>query len=130
MKYTFPAFITKEDNACLVTFPDLEDTFTDGCTMDEALQYAEDALNLMLWTKEEDNIDIPHPTAIENLQIPPNAVLVLVKADTLAYKRMHDTKVIRKNVSIPHWLDQLARNKNINFSNLLQKALIQELGIK
>ena len=30
----------------------------------------------------------------------------------------------------PNWLNQMIQNKNINLSNLLQKALIQELGIK
>ena len=49
MKYTFPAFITKEEDGYVVTFPDVSGVNTDGDTVEEALEYAEDALNLMLW---------------------------------------------------------------------------------
>lgn len=130
MKYTFPAFITKEEDGYVVTFPDVRGVNTDGDTIEEALEYAEDALNLMLWAKEEEGKEIPKASLIETLVIPPHTSIALVKADTLAYKRLHDNKAVRKNVSIPNWLNQMIQNKNINLSNLLQKALIQELGIK
>jgi len=65
MKYVYPALFVKEDESIIVTFPDLEDTFTDGATMQEAFENAEDVLNLMLWNREEEKDDIPMPSSPE-----------------------------------------------------------------
>ena len=48
----------------------------------------------------------------------------------LSDRKLHDTKSVRKNVTIPSWLNSLAVSKNINFSNLLQNALMNELRIE
>ena len=130
MKYKFPALITREDDGFFVEFPDLDDTFTQGDTWEEAFENAEDVLNLMLWNREENNIPIPDPSSIDRITVPANATLALLKADTLEYRKSHDTKSVRKNVTIPSWLNTLAISKNINFSNLLQNALMNELGIE
>ena len=108
----------------------MEDAFTQGDTWEEAFENAEDVLNLMLWNREENNIPIPQPSLIDEIDVPTNATIALFKADTLEYRKLHDTRSVRKNVTIPSWLNTLAINKNINFSNLLQNALMNELGIE
>ena len=70
MKYVYPALFVKEDESIIVTFPDLEDTFTDGTTMEEAFENAEDVLNLMLWNREEEKDDIPMPSSPEQITVP------------------------------------------------------------
>ena len=130
MKYKYPALIIKEDDGFVVEFPDLEDAFTQGDTWEEAFENAEDVLNLMLWNREEKNLPIPEPASLDAIEVPANATIALIKADTIEYRRLHDTKSVRKNVSIPSWLNTLAINKNINFSNLLQNALMHELRIE
>ena len=130
MKYKYPALIIKEDDGFVVEFPDLEDVFTQGDTWEEAFENAEDVLNLMLWNREEKKIPIPKPASLETIEVPENATIALIKADTIEYRKLHDTKSVRKNVSIPSWLNTLAINKNINFSNLLQNALMHELRIE
>jgi predicted RNase H-like HicB family nuclease len=130
MKYKYPALIIKEDDGFVVEFPDLEDVFTQGDTWEEAFENAEDVLNLMLWNREEKNIPIPKPASLDAIEVPENATIALIKADTIEYRKLHDTKSVRKNVSIPSWLNTLAINKNINFSNLLQNALMRELRIE
>ena len=82
MKYKFPALIVKEEDGFLVEFPDLEDAFTQGDTWEEAFENAEDVLNLMLWNREENNIPIPHPSSIDEIDVPANATIALFKADT------------------------------------------------
>ncbi|MBO6264663.1 MAG: type II toxin-antitoxin system HicB family antitoxin [Acidaminococcaceae bacterium] len=129
MKYIYPALIIKEKDGFIVKFPDLDDVFTDGNTLEEAYKNAEDVLNLMLWDMEEDNSVIPKPSSIDDIKVPENSTVALVKADTLEYRKANDTKSVRKNVSIPSWLNTLATSKNINFSNLLQNALMHELGV-
>ena len=130
MKYKFPALIIKEGDGFVVEFPDLEDAFTQGDTWEEAYDNAEDVLSLMLWNREEKNIPIPKPSSVDEINVPENATVALVKADTLEYRKLHDTRSVRKNVTIPSWLNSLAISKNINFSNLLQNALMNELGIE
>ena len=129
MKYVYPALFVKEDESIIVTFPDLEDTFTDGATMQEAFENAEDVLNLMLWNREEEKDDIPMPSSPEQITVPQEATLAMIKADTLAYRKLHDQKIIRRSITIPSWLDTLARERNINFSQLMQNAIRRECGI-
>lgn len=134
MKYKFPALLIEEDNGYFVEFPDLDDVFTQGKTPAEAIENAEDVLNLMLWDKEENNEKIPEPSNLDlnKIQSDKNrkAILAIIQADTLEYRKRHDNKTVRKNVSIPSWLNQLAIKKNINFSNMLQNALKHELKIE
>ena len=129
MKYVYPALFVVEDDGIIVTFPDLDDTFTDGATMQEAFENAEDVLNLMLWNREEEKEVIPPPSSPEQVSVPQGTTLAMIKADTLAYRKLHDTKTIRRSITIPSWLDTLARERNINFSQLMQNAIRRECGI-
>ena len=129
MKYVYPAILTQEDDGIIVSFPDVEGARTDGATMEEALENADDVLNLMLLTMEEKHMDTKPPTPIASLDVPKGSMVALVRADTLAYSKKVDTRAIRKSVSIPAWMDSLAREHNLNFSNVLQNAICRELNI-
>ena len=129
MKYVYPAILTQEDDVIIVSFPDVEGARTDGATMEEALENAEDVLNLMLLTMEEKHMDIKPPTPIASLDVPKGSTVALVRADTRAYSKKVDTRAVRKSVSIPAWMDSLAREHNLNFSNVLQNAICRELNI-
>lgn len=129
MKYVYPAILTQEDDGIIVSFPDVEGARTDGATMEEALENAEDVLNLMLLTMEEKHMDIKPPTPITSLDVPKGSTVALVRADTRAYSKKVDTRAVRKSVSIPAWMDSLAREHNLNFSNVLQNAICRELNI-
>lgn len=129
MKYVYPAILTQEDDGIIVSFPDVEGARTDGATMEEALENADDVLNLMLLTMEEKHMNIKPPTPIVSLDVPKGSTVALVRADTLAYSKKVDTRAVRKSVSIPAWMDSLAREHNLNFSNVLQNAICRELNI-
>lgn len=107
MKYKYPALIIKEDDGFVVEFPNLEDTFTAGDTKEEAYENAEDVLNLMLWNREEKDIPIPEASSIDEIEIPENATVAFIRADTIEYRKMNDTKSVRKNLSTPSWLNTL-----------------------
>jgi predicted RNase H-like HicB family nuclease len=130
MKYVYPAVFTPEDGCYIVKFPDLENCYTDGENITEALINAEDVLNLMLWHMEEKSEAIPAPSNPKKIPCSETSFVSLVAADTLKYRKLHDTKSVKKTLSIPRWLDAMARNKNINFSKALQNALIAELDIE
>ena len=129
MKYIYPAIFTEEKDGVLVDFPDLPNCYTDGATIEEAFENAEDALALALWHLEEEGADIPVPSAPAALTVPKSASVALVRADTLPVRQMNDTRTVRKNVILPSWMDTLARERNINFSKLLQNAIRKECGI-
>lgn len=129
MKYVYPAIITPENDGFLVYFPDIDGTHTDGTTIEEALDNAEDVLNLMLMTMEDEGMEIKKPTAITDLKMPAGSTVSLVRADTLAYRRKVDTRAVRKSVSVPAWMDSLVKINNINLSNLLQNAIRKELNL-
>ena len=94
MKYVFPAVFvySSDDKAYLVDFPDTADYFgchTDGADLYEALDYAEDALNLMLLDAEESGDPIPKASSIKDIiaKAPEGAIVTLIKADTEAYAK-------------------------------------------
>lgn len=130
MKYLYPAiFHPEEEGGYSVFFPDIEGCFTQGESLEEAVDMAEDALNLVLWDMEERKETIPAPSTVKNIKLERDEWVVFVKADTLAYRKLHDTKAVKKTLSIPAWLNTLAQEHNVNFSNVLQNALMKELNI-
>lgn len=131
MKYNFPAvFHAEPEGGYSIFFPDIEGCYSQGETIQECCEMAEDALNLILWDMEESKTPISAPTPIKQIQEQyPDDIVTLVKADTLAYRRLYDTKAVKKTLSIPRWLDTLAQEHGINFSNILQQALMKELDV-
>ena len=130
MKYVYPAlFHLEDDGIFFISFPDLDGCFTQGTSIAEGMDMAADALNLMLWHMEEEHMTIPAPSPLHEIQAENGDFVTLIGADTLAYRKQHDTKAVRKNLSIPRWLDTLATERNVNFSNILQNALMRELGV-
>ncbi|MCD8025388.1 MAG: type II toxin-antitoxin system HicB family antitoxin [Clostridiales bacterium] len=128
-KYVYPAVFTKEDNGYSVRFPDIDGCYTQGETVDEAMKMAQDVLTLMLYDCEEDNREIKSPSNIRDLQLADNEFSSLICADTLEYRRYFDNKSVKKNCTIPTWLNTLSERENINFSAVLQEALIKKLDI-
>ena len=131
MKYAYPAVFTyeKSEGVYYVNFPDIENCFTDGRSVAEALEMGEDALTLMLCQMEDDGIGLPEPTDIKKISLGENETATLVFADTDEYRRENDTRAVKKTLSIPRWLDVMAVRKGVNFSAVLQKALKEELGV-
>lgn len=131
MKYVYPAIFTfdKEDKVYYVRFPDIENCFTDGKTLAEALEMGEDALTLMLCQMEDDKASIPVPSNCSTIKPKSNETVSLVFADTTEYRRQNDSKAVKKTLTIPNWLNIMAERKGVNFSAVLQKALKEELGV-
>lgn len=129
MKYVYPAIFTKEETGYSVSFPDIEGCVTCGDDLVDAMDMAQDALNLMLWDIEEDGDPVNAPSAIESLSLEPGQFASLVCADTDEYRRKMDNRAVKKTLTIPSWLNSQAERANINFSQLLQSALKQELHI-
>ena len=53
----------------------------------------------------------------------------LVDIDFQEYRRRADNKTVRRNVTLPNWLNQEAEKAHINVSRVLQDALMMKLGV-
>jgi predicted RNase H-like HicB family nuclease len=129
-KYVYPAIFTKEaEGGYSVSFPDVKGCYTQGETLTEALEMAEDALGLMLCTYEDKKIEIAVPTDIHDIHVESDQTVSLVLCDTVKIRKEIDNRAVKKTLSIPQWLNTMAEERNINFSQILQKALKAELNI-
>lgn len=129
-RYSYPCIITldKEDGIYYVNFPDLEDCFTDGDTLEEALYNAQDVLGLVLYSKEENGIEI-NPPKNDFIATKENQALSYVSVWMPLVRDEIENKSIKKTITIPKWLNDLAEDKGVNFSRLLQVSLKKYLGV-
>lgn len=128
-KYVYPAIFLEEEGGYSVTFPDIENCFTCADTMHDAIMMAEDALNLMLCQIEDDGVTPNPPTDIKDITVDEKSVVSLIAADTIEYRKVIDCKAVKKTLTIPNWLNIMSEKANLNFSQVLQEALMQKLDI-
>ena len=130
MKYAYPAIIRSDDDVYSVFFPDIGRGGTTGKDIPEALYMAGDWLTGTLYDLENDNEDPPKPSKTYELATEPGDFVTLVFADTIEYRKKYDSKSINKTLTIPNWLNSLAEEADINFSQTLQRALKNELKLQ
>lgn len=131
MKAIYTMLLQPDDEAgYIVTVPDVDGCITSGETFGEAVAMGKDALCGCLLTYEDRGIEIRRPRAVDEIEREADEIPVCVEIDTVEYRRMTDTKAVRKNVSMPAWLASLAEARNLNLSQVLQAALRKELGVE
>lgn len=128
MVYMYSAIFTTEDSQVFAKIPDLQGCVTSGHSLDEAIDLITDAASVWLVSAEEDGDVIPAASAQSDLGIPEGAVVSLIRVDTIAYRAATDTKAVRKNVSLPAWMANLADKRGINCSQVLQDGLLAKLS--
>ncbi len=123
---TYPAIFTHEDNQYWVEFVDLKGCFSDGKTLAEAMENAKEAMGLFL----EDLEEYPKCTTdIKNIKLEDNQIISFVTINLEEHRKKYENKSVKKTLSIPAWLNTIAEKENVNFSQLLQKALIDTLNV-
>ncbi len=127
-KLFYPALFHKaEEGGFWVSFPDIPECLTQGDDMTQAYEMAVEALGLALTSREEEKQPFPaasDPTAITP---EPDSFLVVIEFDLLAYKKQNCSRAVKKTLSIPEWLNEAAMAMDINFSQVLQEALIAKI---
>lgn len=127
MIFTYPAIFHEENNGYWVDFPDLQGCQTFGDTINETIKLAEECLSGYILTLLENEQTPAEASNIKNLKVDKNSFSTLVTCDISQY--LNNTKAVKKTLTIPSWLNKMATNKGINFSGILQEALIKELKI-
>lgn len=98
--------------------------------MEQAYEMAVDALGLAISSREMENEPLPTASLPSDITIESDSILMVVEFDMLAYKKRNNSKAIKKTLSIPQWLNEEATALGVNFSQVLQEALMQKIGIK
>lgn len=130
MKYAFPAVISPDDNNTLaVIFPDIPNCFTCGDDLPDAIYMAQDALCLILYSMEQDGTPIPDASEPGSIQLAEGEFVSIIAVDTETYRRFYSKKAVKKTLSIPAWLNDLAEKANAPFSHILQQGLKEYLNI-
>ena len=127
-KYVYPAIFTQEESGYSIVFPDLEGCYSQGDSLGDGLEMAEDVLALTLYGYETDKREIPVPS--KSLKVKKNQFVNFVRCDTMEYRKMFNSKAVKKTLTIPEWLNEEAMALGVNFSQVLQGALLKAVGKK
>ncbi|MDE7286409.1 MAG: type II toxin-antitoxin system HicB family antitoxin [Lachnospiraceae bacterium] len=137
MKRAYPVFIAQFKQDFLVFIPDWE-IYTEGKSMLDAIAMSRDAIGLKGIDYEDDGKEMPeassYEAAVEKAKEDTEifdytqGILTMVDVDFGEYRRKHDNRMVKKNCTIPYYLNVEAEKLGINFSKLLQDALIQKIS--
>lgn len=138
MKRVYPTFLTRTNDkkdTVLVEVPDLE-IITEGYGIEDGIFMARDAIGLKVIYLEDENKPVPDPSSITNFNTSDGTfanegetILTLVDVDLTEYRKKVDNKSVRRNVTLPNWLNREAEAAHINVSNVLQEALKEKLNL-
>lgn len=128
--YSFPAVFDYDQDGISVSFPDLPGVFTCGDDEEEAYRNAKEALGLHLFGMEQDGDIIPSPSKVVQLSLDPNQAPLIVNVFMPSIRDRVQRATLKKTLTIPKWINDLAEENKINFSQVLQEALKERLDIK
>lgn len=129
MKKVYPVILTPDNEMFLVNVPDF-DILTQGTDLANALEMARDAICITAVDMQDENKTLPMPSAISSINAEGDSIVTLVDVDLDAYRRMLDNRTVKKNCTIPSWLNVKAEEAGINFSAVLREALENRLNIR
>ena len=131
-RYSYVAIFSYDDDGISIEFPDLPGCYpcADKDDTEMALKNAKEALGLHIWGMEQDEEELPEPTPITKLQLEPNQIPVLVEVFMPPVRARINSKFVKKTLSLPAWLAAQADADGVNFSQLLQNALMDYLNVK
>lgn len=128
-KMFYPAvFHRAEEGGYWITFPDIPECITEGDSMEEAYNMAVDALGLALTDRIKEKQDLPKASDVDNIK--EDGTVVVIQFDLAEYNRKHNNRAVKKTLSIPEWLNEEALAMNINFSQVLQEALLERINVQ
>ena len=124
--YIYPAVFDYADDGISVSFPDLPGCFTCGETTEEAMLNAREAMGLYLHDME-DTEDLPMPSEPLTVAKEKSQVIVIVDVFMPVIRKAIENQSVQRCITLPKWLDDLAKTKKINVSAVTKNALEKEL---
>lgn len=125
MKLVYPAVFSPclEKNGYTVTVPDLPGCVTEGDSLADAILMAEDAASGWVLDELEEGNPAPKASAPESIVLEDGDFVSLLALDMDSYAEKYGEKAVRKNLTIPAWLNTFAEKQHVNFSQVLTDAL-------
>ena len=125
MQLTYPAIFIPWENESgfTVEVPDLPGCVSEGNNLAEAIYMGTDAASGWVLTELEDGKPVPKASPIKKIKPKDGGFVSMLVLDMEAYAEKYGNKAVRKNLTIPAWLNTFAVAKQINFSQLLQESL-------
>lgn len=127
-KLIYPCVVRKEDDIYYANFPDFNSCFTDAESIDELFANTKEVLNGVIFTMLKNKMDLPN--ASENIKLEEGEFLILVESPVGAIKDRINNMAVKKTLTLPSWMNEMAMEHDINFSQVLQEGLKRELNIK
>ena len=127
--YVYPAVLDFADDGISIIFPDLPGCFSCAFSAEEAVHNAREAMGLHLYNMEDDGDVIPVPSDILSVEHEENQAVVLIDVSMPAVRERMRNKSMNKMCTVPAWLLTESKEAGINFSQTLQDALMEKLGI-
>ena len=128
MKVVYPAVFTPciEKEGFMVVVPDLPGCMSEGDSLADAIEMGTDAASGWVLDELEEGNNIPAASDLADIEVEDGSFKSLIVLDMDAYSEKYGTKVVRKNITIPAWLNAYGEKNNINFSKVLQEALLKK----
>ena len=127
-KLIYPCVVRKEDHIYYANFPDFNACFTDAESIDELFANTKEVLNGVIFTMLKNKMDLP--AAGENIKLEEGEFLILVESPVGVIKDRINNMAVKKTLTLPAWMNEMAMEHNVNFSQVLQEGLKRELNIK
>ncbi|WP_072875527.1 type II toxin-antitoxin system HicB family antitoxin [Alicyclobacillus tolerans] len=128
-RYIYPAIFHFAEDGISIEFPDFPGCLPCAFSLEEAMKNAREAMALHLYGMEQDGEILPEPTPITHLQSNEHQAIVLIEVWMPPFRDEMEQRAVKKTLTIPKWLDDLALEHQVNFSHLLQDALKKYLGV-
>ena len=129
-RYSFIAVFECEQDGVSIRFPDLPGCLPCADNIDEAIENAREALGLHLWGMEQDGELIPEPTPITKIRCADNCVPAVIDVFMPVFRDKLNNRFVKKTLSLPAWLADLADRDGVNCSKVFQNALMDYLGLR
>ena len=119
-EYVYPAvFHHNDDDSYSVTFPDLQGCITEGKNLANAIYMAQDSLALWIEYHEDEKMDIPKSNLFASYNLDKNEFVNLIRVE------LKENRAVKRTISLPKWMDDMAIQKNLSLSKVLQEALTE-----
>lgn len=128
-KLYYPAVIHPEnDGGFSIWLIDIEGCASQGETLSETIENMKDALGLFYEDAAERNATLPAPSSPNRIELETGEFVAVIEFSPGEYLKNRSTRAVKKTLSIPAWLNSMAEAKQINFSAVLQSALVDRLN--
>ncbi len=127
MKRAYPIILKPDNTGYYVVIPDFC-TGTQGKSVADAMEMARDAIGLMGIDMQDDGEQLPEPYSAK-VEPAKGDIATLVDVDFSDYRKKVDNRAVKKNCTIPYWMSVEADKAKLNYSRVLQDAIVKKLGL-